>query len=1231
MEIASFKGQIGFKIKKWFYLESPIWFRLAVYRNLKADRKAIEASRLFNEAYYCKSYPEVRDSNLDPIAHYCLLGWRLGYNPSDRFDTQYYLTANPDIQQGQINPLLHYISRGQAEKRAPLPNFERLEEEKKLQNDIEIIQCSGLFDSEYYQLMYLPQGGSDLDLIYHYCREGWSLGCNPSENFDTNFYIKTYPDVPWAGMNPYAHYLKIGAAQNRRTKPGRLNSFEKNARFATISSEVQVLASYHEPDWPRMRQRLTHPLHQDEEVFPMDGFGFYDPTDVKQLQRQAKQAKSHGLSAFCFEIDASQLTNSTPCAWRSFHQCGEIDFGFCLNIRGWEKEPAAVASAIAEVMRDPRYFRIDHRPLLLIQQPDSLWAGEQSSTLSQFRVELSTSLASDPFFMLCSDDSSQKRHQTGIDAVLAPPHLSQPLTRNEVCYYPYEAVAAAGIKSLPISQVLPQDQRRMDPLEYQAISLSRYGQQRSDQVHPAFTQFSLADFRRWLDQAISFQRQHYVPERRLIFIQSWNNWNDGQCLEPDQVYGFARLNTLAKALLALEQEQTMPMVSVIVPNYNHAKHLRRRLESIYHQTYQNFEVLLLDDCSTDSSRELLNEYAQAFPAFTRLLYNDQNSGGVFRQWAKGIKASKGELVWIAESDDYCALNFLEVLIKQFNDEAVLLAYCKPVFVDQHENSLPYDFESYLRELNDAERWMESYVQTAHQEVCQALGIKNTIPNASGVLFRRPISLPLLDDPVWLSMRVVGDWVFYLNVILGGKIAYSTDTTNYFRRYQDSTAGASYGHPYFYREISYANIVVARLYDVPIAVHEKAFQSFRDLFVHWLGDENLEEFTSFFDYDAILKARQDRLPNILIAILGFYPGGAEILPIRLANELRRRGLSVAILSHGSPAREYQVRAMVDNNLPVLETFDCEKTRELISEFAIDVLNSHHWPIQRLPNLLPDVFSSLKAHVAALHGQIENTKAFNIDFTELKLSDRFVTSWIYTADKNLAPFRETGLYQSSPERFHKLPNGIEKKSIERVNRTLLGIPEEAFVLCCVSRAIPEKGWLEMIDVVRESRLRSGKDIRLILVGNGPVYDELRNQSLPSFIVLTGYSSNSTGFYATSDMGIMLSKFKSESFPLTIVDCLFAGKPYIASDVGEIRTMLSEGEEVAGALIPLREWQPVTEVAVKELLKFAMDETHYNHACRLAQEISLRYRIDHVASQYLDVMVADVKRHLDQSDSR
>jgi glycosyltransferase involved in cell wall biosynthesis len=193
---------------------------------------------------------------------------------------------------------------------------------------------------------------------------------------------------------------------------------------------------------------------------------------------------------------------------------------------------------------------------------------------------------------------------------------------------------------------------------------------------------------------------------------------------------------------------------------------------------------------------------------------------------------------------------------------------------------------------------------------------------------------------------------------------------------------------------------------------------------------------------------------------------------------------------------------------------------------------------------------------------------------------------------------------------------------LSRIDMGIPEDAFTLCCVSRAIPDKGWEETILVVERARSLSGRDIRLILVGNGPVYDEYCRLGVPDFVYLAGFSEDSVGHYAAADMGIMLTRFKSESFPLTIVDCLFAGRPYIASDVGDIRNMLTTVDGVAGEVIELVNWEVQIETAAQVVAAFATDKKKYANSLSLVQDLVKRYRIDAVASQYVRIFEADVK---------
>ena len=78
-----------------------------------------------------------------------------------------------------------------------------------------------------------------------------------------------------------------------------------------------------------------------------------------------------------------------------------------------------------------------------------------------------------------------------------------------------------------------------------------------------------------------------------------------------------------------------PFVSVIIPNYNHAVYLDYRIESILSQTYKNVEVLILDDCSTDNSLDIVEKY-RSDKRIVAVIQNEANSGSPFAQWKKGL-------------------------------------------------------------------------------------------------------------------------------------------------------------------------------------------------------------------------------------------------------------------------------------------------------------------------------------------------------------------------------------------------------------------------------------------------------------------------------------------------------------------------------------------------------------------------------------------------------------------
>ncbi len=125
-----------------------------------------------------------------------------------------------------------------------------------------------------------------------------------------------------------------------------------------------------------------------------------------------------------------------------------------------------------------------------------------------------------------------------------------------------------------------------------------------------------------------------------------------------------------------------PLVSVIIPVYNTAKYIDRCLLSILNQTWKNLEILVIDDCSTDKSPLIIQEYCKRYSNvyYIRLL-KKKGVGGARNQ---GIKLSKGHYIGFIDSDDWIDLCFIERMVSELKNNnadiaisGVLTEYSNP--------------------------------------------------------------------------------------------------------------------------------------------------------------------------------------------------------------------------------------------------------------------------------------------------------------------------------------------------------------------------------------------------------------------------------------------------------------------------------------------------------------------------------------------------------------------------
>jgi glycosyltransferase involved in cell wall biosynthesis len=228
----------------------------------------------------------------------------------------------------------------------------------------------------------------------------------------------------------------------------------------------------------------------------------------------------------------------------------------------------------------------------------------------------------------------------------------------------------------------------------------------------------------------------------------------------------------------------VPRISVVVPNFNYARYLGTRLNSILNQTVPIHELIFLDDNSSDESLAVARSLLSDLQIDCRIVRNEVNSGSVFSQWSKGIELATGDYVWIAEADDESEPNFLETVMRGFVTPGVVMSYCESQAIDSLGNRLAGDYSAYVAEA-DKRHWRSHFANDGIDEIQNFLSIINTIPNVSAVVFEvnrlRTAIGQSIDDI--RRFRVAGDWRLYVEILREGMVSFNPAALNRHRRHE----------------------------------------------------------------------------------------------------------------------------------------------------------------------------------------------------------------------------------------------------------------------------------------------------------------------------------------------------------------------------------------------------------------------------------------------------------------
>ena len=180
---------------------------------------------------------------------------------------------------------------------------------------------------------------------------------------------------------------------------------------------------------------------------------------------------------------------------------------------------------------------------------------------------------------------------------------------------------------------------------------------------------------------------------------------------------------------------SQPLVSIVIPSYNHEKYITQCLESALNQTWQNIEILVVDDGSTDNTRAIL----EGFGHYQNIHLHFQENKGSSAAINRGIALAKGTYISILNSDDCYASTRVEQLLQMAQTHAKPCLFATGVeLIDEQGEVLPEDFWWNRMYADMVARWQGTDAQEQESRY-DILSWGNLAASTSNFFFRKDLA------------------------------------------------------------------------------------------------------------------------------------------------------------------------------------------------------------------------------------------------------------------------------------------------------------------------------------------------------------------------------------------------------------------------------------------------------------------------------------------------------------
>lgn len=406
--------------------------------------------------------------------------------------------------------------------------------------------------------------------------------------------------------------------------------------------------------------------------------GFYDLRLPEARQAQADLAREYGIHGFCYYHYwfNGKLLLERPL--EGVLNSGEPDFPFCICwanenwTRAWDgldremltkqrysaEDDLTHIRWMARALLDPRYIRVDGKPLVLIYRVSQLPSPTRTADI--WRSE-ARSLGIGELFLASVDSLRDDRldpTRQGFDATVEfqPDWLNlggaaERRTADGTDIYDYARVAER-------MRLKPEPTHRA----FKCVVSGWDNTPRRKRSGVVLADSTPELYQHWLEHALQASRPT-AGGHRIVFINAWNEWAEGAHLEPCQKWGRAYLEATRAALvrtkplilspppaITLEEAARQRRLTVCIPTYNGSRYLSESISSVLAQSFSDFELLIVDDGSTDATREVAQRFND--PRI-RCVWGDIRLGLV-GNWNRALALCRSEYVCLFHQDDVMA-------------------------------------------------------------------------------------------------------------------------------------------------------------------------------------------------------------------------------------------------------------------------------------------------------------------------------------------------------------------------------------------------------------------------------------------------------------------------------------------------------------------------------------------------------------------------------------------------